>query len=126
MDLENSRNEILQERMDLLKEQVRLYADAVAEFRRLYKTKFGVIEEELGAIREWVATVAASRPGIPLPSSVDLDPNLAFEGLEDLGPIGGPDPMADMTISHILGLDEPAPVADEEIVGPDEADGSRS
>lgn len=119
LDLENSRNEILQERIDLLKEEVKLYSDAVSEWRRLYTTKFDMIKGELAALNGWVATVAASSPGIPLPSTVDLDPEKVFEGLDSLGPIGGEDLLADMTLENLLGYTTPAPVTDEEIAGDD-------
>ena len=129
-ELQETRNEILQERLDLLKEENLILKYAMSEWRRLYATQFDMVRSELSALNGWVATISASRPGVPMPSTVDLDPDKVFEGLEHLGPIGGEDELADMTIGNILGINTPAPVTDEEIVGDDaatgEPDGSRS
>jgi hypothetical protein len=72
----------MQERLDLQNEQLRELKDSLAEWRRLYKKQFDMVQTELRNLNGWVATIAASH-NLELPAGIQFDTEAALSELDD-------------------------------------------
>ena len=101
--LKNRYIAFLQERIDLQADQIKTQRDELAAWRRLFSERFDILEGRITSIDHWVGTIAASRPGVPLPWSRGRPVPRRLQ------PIWRPPPMRDLHLPRHVPLERHPP-----------------